>query len=71
MFVEFTKNLHNLRKKKGLSIWRLAQEVKIQKNTLRALEYGYSEPKAYQLLALCDYFGITDMRQMLTQEIAA
>lgn len=70
MFEQFQTNLRILRDRKKLSIYKLSKEVDISKNCLRAMQYGFSEPKASQLIKLCDYFQIKDIREFLTKEIA-
>ena len=65
----FNTNLSLLRNRKGISIHKLSMEIPIHKNTLRNIEYGNSEVKASQLLILCDYFGIDDVRDFLTRKL--
>ncbi len=65
----FNTNLSLLRNRKGISIHKLSMEIPIHKNTLRNIEYGNCQPKANQVLIICDYFGIDNVREILTSKL--
>lgn len=65
----FNNNLSLLRNRLGMSCTKFADEVGIHKNTYRNLEYGNSEAKVSQLIKICDYLNVTDLRKFITEKI--
>ena len=55
----FAKRLKELRLEKGLSVRRLAKEVKIGVASLSRWENCQADVKGYQLVILAKYFGVT------------
>lgn len=56
---KFAERLKELREEKGLSIQRLAKEVKIGSSSLCRWENGQAEMKGSQLIILAKYFDVT------------
>lgn len=55
----FSVRLKELRTDKKLSILQLAKETKISKSSISRWENGQADIKAYQLIVLANYFGVT------------
>lgn len=53
------KRMRELRKKRGLSQDRLANEMSINIKTLRRYEVGENNPRVAILIALADYFNVS------------
>lgn len=43
----------------------MTETMKINKHTLKNIEYGNCEPKASQLLTICNFYGINDYETIL------
>lgn len=56
---KFAERLKELRQEKGISIQRLAKEVKIGSSSLCRWENGQAEVKGSQLIILAKYFDVT------------
>jgi transcriptional regulator with XRE-family HTH domain len=54
----FGEKLCTLRKKHGLSLQRLAEQLNLSKSFTRDLEYGKRNPNAKHLLKISDFFGV-------------
>ncbi|MCI1689886.1 MAG: helix-turn-helix domain-containing protein [Leuconostoc mesenteroides] len=53
------KRIRELRKKRGLSQDRLANEMSINIKTLRRYEVGENNPRVAILIELADYFNVS------------
>lgn len=53
------KRIRELRKKRGLSQDRLANEMSINIKTLRRYEVGENNPRVAILIELADYFDVS------------
>ena len=47
----------------------MTEKMKINKHTLKNIEYGNCEPKALQLLTICNFYEINDMKLFLTTKL--
>lgn len=56
---KFSERLKELRQEKGLSIQKLAKEVRISSSSLCRWENGQADIKGTQLVILAGYFGVT------------
>ncbi len=56
---KFSERLKGLRQEKGLSIQRLAKEVKISSSSLCRWENCQADVKGSQLVILAKYFGVS------------
>lgn len=59
MYLLFAERLKNLRKEKGLSQSKLAEELHITKRKISYLETGQLEPDLKTLLNISNYFGVS------------
>lgn len=55
----FAERLKNLRKEKGLSQSKLAEELHITQRKISYLETGHLEPDLKTLLNISNYFGVS------------
>lgn len=63
-------NLPILRKRKGYSQERVAEELGIKRNSYATYEYGYAEPTAHMLIRMSRYFDIS-INAMLETNLSA
>jgi transcriptional regulator with XRE-family HTH domain len=55
----FGEKLRTLRKKHGLSLQQLADQLNLSKSFTRDLEYGKRNPNARHLIKISEFFGVS------------
>ena len=57
--MNFSENLQKLRKEKNISQEKLAEELKVSRQTVGKWENGVSCPEAECLIEISDFFGVS------------
>ena len=65
----FSRNLRFLRKQKGLSQQKLAEQLGLNRNNIASYEAGVVEPRPERFLEIARYFDTTP-RQFLTEDLS-
>lgn len=61
------RNIWVLRNRKGISAREAAEKLNVSRNTLRAVEYSNTEPKASLLLGISELYQEPDIKKLLTE----
>ncbi len=57
--MNFSQNLYDLRKKKGLSQEQLAEALQVSRQAVSKWESGTAMPESEKLIAISDFFGVS------------
>ncbi len=57
--VELGKRLYRVRKKKGLTMEKVAKDTLVSATTIKNYEYANNVPSILNLIALAEYYGVS------------